>query len=201
MTLQWRWIVSYQQKEKKEGSGRRSLYPKCQKHGEPMRKFSDGSDTVPLELKPKYKPRKPKAEVENPKQTPLSTSLSKCKVGGLQSPVPNRWNTNLDNALREAECQPEGSQATQPSVSQLPFCMQMRAEEETRTRPQPQPEGGRAPEPQRKDYFSDQLARSLTMLDTAGVKRDGNLWKRVEATYLSNPVGEIMKRGKSISWV
>ncbi|KAF3052353.1 hypothetical protein E8E11_010615 [Didymella keratinophila] len=200
---EWPWVVAHEKKEKKKGAGRRSLYPKCQQHGNPMHKFSDGSCTVPDELKPKYKFRKPKAmleeseceeselfehedsEFEDLEDTPLSTLLTKRQAGRLQAPAPKRRATALEGAFGDADYQPRDSQAPQPGGPRLPFCMQKKAEQEAKSKPklerEPRPEVIPAPEP--FVYSADPLAKATSIMENEGVEKDGLLWIQVQAFY------------------
>ena len=203
IVLQWPWIVAHEQKEKKKGAGRRSLYPKCQQHGNPMRKFSDGSCTIPDELKPKYRSRKPKAvlegseseefelyehedsQFEDLEQTPAPTLLTKRQAGRLQAPAPKRRATALDGAFGDANYQPRGSQAPQPGGPQLPFCMQKKAEQEAKPKPKPEREPRREviPSPESFVYPADPLAKATSIMENEGVEKDGLLWIQVQAYY------------------
>jgi hypothetical protein len=151
-----------------------------------LHKFTDGSNTVPSELKPKYKCRKPKANFEDTEQIPLPTLLSKRGAGGLEATAPKRQRYGSNSTYPKAKYQPGGSQ--------LPFCMQVRAGGEAKSQRQPQPGDSQALKLQSKDYVADQLATTLNILEDAGARRDGYLWKRVQKTYLSHHLQEKLER-------
>lgn len=180
-----------------------------------MRKFTDGTATVPPELKPKYKSRKPEADLEDTEEAPLSALLGKRKAGGSQAPAPKTRRTGAIDALEEGGPQSEGSQAPQPERLRLALCMPVKAYAEAESQLQQQSGGSPVSKllrPHKKgiandgkerkvetpgidrDYFARQLAGCLRTLESRGFKRGGLLWKRVEATYLSHPNGEIAER-------
>jgi hypothetical protein len=50
---------------------------------------------------------------------------------------------------------------------------------------------------QGKDYVTDQLATALNILEDAGARRDGYLWKKVQKTYLSHHLLEKLERARA----
>lgn len=122
--VQWPWVVTYLEWKKgaikRTGSGRPALYPRCA-HGKTINTFTDGSPTVPLELKPSYSKRKSKegaavreaspplpqrrkrkAEHEQP-QTPQAPCLGqRVVVAEEESQIQSQSDDDLAGFLRPA---------------------------------------------------------------------------------------------------